>query len=145
MAIIKIIHIHTERTIVLQIDKIADDFGVDVFRYFLLREIPFGQDGDFSRDSLIGRINGDLANGLGTFWAPYMSQNWYTMGSGVFLEHPPLVYAIQGLFFMIFGDGMYTERIYCLFTALISALLIVSIWKLVTRRNENIRKLSWLP
>lgn len=45
--------------------KIAEEFGVDVFRYFLLREIPFGQDGDFSRDSLIGRINGDLANGLG--------------------------------------------------------------------------------
>ena len=36
-----------------------------MFRYFLLREIPFGQDGDFSRDSVIGRINGDLANGLG--------------------------------------------------------------------------------
>jgi methionyl-tRNA synthetase len=45
--------------------KLADEFGVDVFRYFLLREIPFGQDGDFSRDSLVGRINGDLANGLG--------------------------------------------------------------------------------
>lgn len=45
--------------------KIAEEFGVDVFRYFLLREIPFGQDGDFSRDSVVGRINGDLANGLG--------------------------------------------------------------------------------
>ncbi|NIP39621.1 MAG: methionine--tRNA ligase [Candidatus Dadabacteria bacterium] len=45
--------------------RIADEFGVDVFRYFLLREIPFGQDGDFSKDSVIGRINGDLANGLG--------------------------------------------------------------------------------
>ncbi len=45
--------------------QVVDEFGVDVFRYFLLREIPFGQDGDFSRSAIIGRINGDLANGLG--------------------------------------------------------------------------------
>ena len=44
---------------------VVDQFGADAFRYFLLREIPFGQDGDFSRESFIGRINADLANGLG--------------------------------------------------------------------------------
>ncbi len=44
---------------------IADEFGVDPFRYFLLREVPFGQDGDFSRDALLGRYNSDLANDLG--------------------------------------------------------------------------------
>ena len=42
-----------------------DEFGADAFRYFLLREVPFGHDGDFSRQALIGRINSDLANGLG--------------------------------------------------------------------------------
>ncbi len=41
------------------------EFGADAFRYFLLREVPFGQDGDFSREALIGRVNSDLANGLG--------------------------------------------------------------------------------
>jgi len=45
--------------------QVADEFGVDVFRYFLMREIPFGQDGDYSNTSLINRINGELANGLG--------------------------------------------------------------------------------
>jgi len=45
--------------------KVVDEFGEDIFRYFLLREMPFGQDGDFSRTALIGRINGELANGLG--------------------------------------------------------------------------------
>ncbi|MGB7293460.1 MAG: methionine--tRNA ligase [Thermodesulfobacteriota bacterium] len=45
--------------------NIVEEFGQDVFRYFLLREIPFGQDGDFSRSAIIGRINGELANGLG--------------------------------------------------------------------------------
>jgi len=44
---------------------VVDEFGADAFRYFLLREVPFGQDGDFSREALIGRINTDLANDLG--------------------------------------------------------------------------------
>ena len=39
--------------------------GADALRYFLLREIVFGQDGSFSYDALIGRYNSDLANGLG--------------------------------------------------------------------------------
>ena len=44
---------------------ITREFGVDAFRFFLLREMPFGNDGDFSRDSLIKRYNADLANDLG--------------------------------------------------------------------------------
>lgn len=43
----------------------AEEYGVDAFRYFLLREVPFGLDGDFSRDALVHRINADLANDLG--------------------------------------------------------------------------------
>ncbi len=39
--------------------------GADALRYFLLREIPFGQDGSFSFDALVRRYNGDLANGYG--------------------------------------------------------------------------------
>ena len=44
---------------------IAEVMGVDALRYFLLREIVFGQDGSFSFDALVGRYNSDLANGLG--------------------------------------------------------------------------------
>ncbi|MGA1846378.1 methionine--tRNA ligase [Deferribacter abyssi] len=44
---------------------LVDTFGVDAIRYFLLREVPFGLDGDFSFKALIHRINGDLANDLG--------------------------------------------------------------------------------
>ena len=46
-------------------NKMVDEFGADAFRYFLLREVPFGQDGDFSLESMITRMNSDLANGLG--------------------------------------------------------------------------------
>ncbi len=45
--------------------EIADTYGIDEFRYFLLREVPFGSDGDFSHKALISRINSDLANDLG--------------------------------------------------------------------------------
>jgi len=45
--------------------EMVDLYGVDPFRYFLLREVPFGLDGDFSEKALVGRINSDLANDLG--------------------------------------------------------------------------------
>jgi methionyl-tRNA synthetase len=44
---------------------VADVTGIDALRYFLLREITFGQDGSFSYDALVQRYNADLANGLG--------------------------------------------------------------------------------
>ncbi len=44
---------------------LIDEFGADAIRYFLLREINLGQDGNFSRDALIKRINSDLANDIG--------------------------------------------------------------------------------
>jgi len=44
---------------------VIDEFGIDVYRYFLLREVPFGLDGVFSKEALIRRFNGDLANDLG--------------------------------------------------------------------------------
>jgi len=43
----------------------AEQYGVDAFRYFILREVPFGLDGDFSREALVHRVNSDLANDLG--------------------------------------------------------------------------------
>ncbi|MEK6546233.1 MAG: methionine--tRNA ligase, partial [Nitrospinota bacterium] len=45
--------------------ELVDKYGVDAFRYFLMREVPFGLDGDFSQRALIGRINSALANDLG--------------------------------------------------------------------------------
>ncbi len=45
--------------------EVADAYGLENFRYFMLREVPFGADGDFSEKALIDRINNDLANDLG--------------------------------------------------------------------------------
>jgi methionyl-tRNA synthetase len=45
--------------------ELVDSYGLDPVRYFLLREVPFGNDGDFQRRALIGRLNADLANAYG--------------------------------------------------------------------------------
>jgi methionyl-tRNA synthetase len=50
---------------IVRSEPIRQVMGADALRYFLLREIVFGQDGSFSYDALIGRYNSDLANGLG--------------------------------------------------------------------------------
>jgi len=50
---------------VVRTETIVDVLGIDALRYFLLREIVFGQDGSFSFDALVQRYNADLANGLG--------------------------------------------------------------------------------
>ena len=44
---------------------LADGYGVDQMRYFFLREVPFGQDGNYSHEAIVNRINADLANDLG--------------------------------------------------------------------------------
>jgi len=45
--------------------EVADAYGVENLRYFMLREVPFGQDGDFSQRAFIDRINSELSNDLG--------------------------------------------------------------------------------
>jgi methionyl-tRNA synthetase len=45
--------------------NLADQYGVDQVRYFFLREVPFGQDGNYSHEAIVARINADLANDLG--------------------------------------------------------------------------------
>jgi methionyl-tRNA synthetase len=53
-----------------------DLFAADVLRYYLLREIPFGQDGSFSFDALITRYNADLANGYGNLVSRLLAMIW---------------------------------------------------------------------
>ena len=45
--------------------EVVQTYGVDEFRFFLFREVPFGLDGDFSKQAIVHRINGDLANDFG--------------------------------------------------------------------------------
>ncbi len=54
---------------VIDPNALIDEFGVDAVRYFLMREVPFGLDGDFSRDNFVQRINSELANDLGNLFS----------------------------------------------------------------------------
>lgn len=50
-------------------DRLVDWYGIDGLRYFVLREVPFGLDGNFSRQAIVNRINSDLANDLGNLFS----------------------------------------------------------------------------
>ncbi len=54
-------------------NQLVQEYGVDPIRYFLLREVPFGTDGDFSRSAMVHRINSDLANDLGNLFSRALS------------------------------------------------------------------------
>jgi methionyl-tRNA synthetase len=75
--------------------KEQDLFGADVLRYFLLREIPFGQDGSFSFDALVTRYNADLANGYGNLVSRVLQLIHTTNSSMIPSQHSSLVFGCE--------------------------------------------------
>ncbi len=63
--------------------ELVGTYGLDQTRYFLMREMPFGNDGDFSREAVIRRINSDLANGIGNLAQRTLSQIAKNCGGAV--------------------------------------------------------------
>ncbi len=86
----------------------------------------------------------NLALNKATFWMPYLSSSWSKMYSNYFLEHPPLVYYLQSKFFIVFGVGVFTEKIYCFFSFAICAFLIYKIWDLIFKENQILKPYWWL-
>ncbi len=58
---------------VVEPNRLIDTYGADAVRYFLMREVPFGLDGDFSHAAMVNRINSDLANDLGNLFSRTLS------------------------------------------------------------------------
>jgi 4-amino-4-deoxy-L-arabinose transferase-like glycosyltransferase len=83
------------------------------------------QEGMFMDGLWYAAISKNMANGNGSLWAPHFSDTLFP----AFYEHPPLVFGIQSLFFRLFGDAFWIERLYSFLTAIITLLLIVSAWK----------------
>ena len=63
-------------------------YGMDAFRYYLLREMAFGQDADFSEDALVTRLNADLANGLGNLASRVLAMQQRYFGGEVQPRRP---------------------------------------------------------
>lgn len=121
-------------------------FRVLTFSILIVLILPaLLKDGMFMDGLQYACVSKNLAHGQGTFWQPHLSNTWNKAGNPAFLEHPPLVFGIQSLFFRVFGDSRFTERIYSFLTALITALLIALIWRDAFRKEEKIRNSEWFP
>lgn len=102
------------------------------------------QDGMFLDAMLYTCVSHNLSNGIGTFWFPQYSPSLFS-GYPFFLEHPPLVFGIQSVFFRLLGDSMYVERFYVFLTMCITAFLISLLWKDIYKKEEGLKEISWLP
>lgn len=121
--------------------SLADTYGVDQLRYFLLREVPFGQDGDFSHQAMIHRVNSDLANDLGNLLNRSVGMLIKYSG-GKLVEPSDLTDAedaIRKLTSEIYGE------VDAAFDALAFHQALIAIWRLVGRLNKYIdEKSPWV-
>ena len=113
-------------------DALVDKFGVDQVRYFLLREVPFGQDGSYSEEAIITRINADLANELGNLAQRSLSMLAKNL-DGVVPEPGELTAADSEL--LAAADGL-MERVRANFDAQAMHLALEAIWLTLGEANK---------
>ncbi len=94
-------------------------------------------DGMFLDGVYYATISKNLSNGIGSFWNLCFSES-----SGVFHGHPPLAMGLQSIFFSLFGESIYIERAYSLFTFIVTGFFIHLIWKEVIGKKYSLY--SWV-
>jgi methionyl-tRNA synthetase len=112
--------------------NLIDTFGVDQVRYFLLREVPFGQDGSFSEEAIVTRINSDLANELGNLAQRSLSMIAKNL-DGVVPEPGELIAADTEM--LGAADGL-LERVRANFDAQAMHLALEAIWLMLGEANR---------
>ncbi|MBN8920378.1 MAG: methionine--tRNA ligase, partial [Rhizobiales bacterium] len=101
---------------------LADTYGVDQLRYFLLREVPFGQDGNYSHEAIVNRINAELANDLGNLAQRSLSMIARGRGGvlpipGVFDEQDSALLAAADALVETARDAMQTQALHHILAA----------------------------
>jgi methionyl-tRNA synthetase len=96
---------------------LADAFGVDQIRYFFLREVPFGQDGNYSPEAIATRINADLANDLGNLAQRSLSMIARQFGGvlpkpGAFSENDRTILAAADAMIAAAREAMKTQQLH---------------------------------
>jgi methionyl-tRNA synthetase len=111
---------------------LADTYGVDQLRYFFLREVPFGQDGNYSHEAIVSRINADLANDLGNLAQRSLSMVARQLG-GVLPKPGPFSASDQEI--LLAADGMMSKAREAMKTQQLHQVL-NAVWAVVAQANR---------
>jgi methionyl-tRNA synthetase len=111
---------------------LADAYGVDQLRYFFLREVPFGQDGNYSHEAIVNRINADLANDLGNLAQRSLSMVARQLG-GVLPKPGPLSGSDQEI--LGAADGMMNKAREAMKTQQLHQVL-NAVWAVIAQANR---------
>src|SRR6201986_19593 len=113
-------------------NTLIDTFGLDQVRYFLLREVPFGQDGSYSEDAIITRINTDLANELGNLAQRLLSMLAKNLDGVV---PTPGEFTAEDTELLTIADGL-LERVRAEFDSQAMHLALEAIWLMLGAANR---------
>ncbi len=111
---------------------LAETFGVDQVRYFLLREVPFGQDGNYTEEAIVTRINTDLANELGNLAQRSLSMVAKNLGGAV---PEPGAFTPADTELLETADGL-PERVRACFDEQAMHLALEAIWLMLGDANK---------